>query len=332
MRKGIYGIFILLGFILIGIVGILFLPNTTNSSPAFIKIPSSTTEISDVLTSDIIQNKTTFKLASVVLQYNKVKSGAYKVTPNMSNFSIVRMLRSGKQTPIKFVLNNIQLKEDLASKIAQNLELDSASVILSLQNPTFCDSFNLNTENILTLIIPNTYEMYWNISEKKFFEKMQKEHLRFWNDARIKQATELGLSPNEVYILASIVQKEYAQKSERSRIAGVYLNRLKIHMPLQADATCKYATRDFAAKRVTDKHISFLSPYNTYKNLGLPPGPICVPEISTIDAVLRAEKNDYLYYCARPDLSGFHDFSNSYSVHQQRAATYRNMLNAQNIH
>jgi UPF0755 protein len=179
----------------------------------------------------------------------------------------------------------------------------------------------------LALFLPNTYEFYWNISPEDLLTKINKETEKFWNAERRAKAQKLNLQPAEVYILASLVQKEYTRKDERSKIAGVLINRMKINMPLQVDATCKYATRDFAAKRVNYYHTQYNSPYNTYKIIGLPPGPICMPELSTLDAVLMSEAHDYIYYCADPSLNGYHLFSRSLAEHESIASSYHRKMN-----
>lgn len=314
---------------------IFFTPNTESLKIVKLKIRSHgdyNQERNKTVSLMFLKNNLTFKIASLFLDFNKFKPGLYEINPGMNNFQLIRKLRSGKQTPVRFVLNNIQTLEDLASKISFYLEIDSIDVIEKLSNKNYCDNLGYTPDNIMTLFIENTYEYYWNIPFEKLIEKMQGAHQKYWNTRRMALVTSLNLNPTQAYILASLVQKEYSKKSERSTIAGVILNRIKIQMPLQIDATCKYATRDFSAKRINSTHTCFESPYNTYMNKGLPPGPICMPEQSTIEAVLNSKPHNFIYYCANPDLSGFHIFTSNYSAHRKVAAMYQKKLNAIGIH
>lgn len=328
-------LFFILLLLFMGGLWLFFIPNTTSSNKFSLKIHSEweTQNIETLVLAQLkLKSELSFKLAAAALDLSKYKPGLYEISPGMNNFQIIRKLRSGKQTPVRFVLNNIQTKADFAGKVAHYLEIDSITVIKNLNDPAFCEALGFNTENILCLFNQNTYEFYWNISFEKFILKMTDEYNKFWNPQRTALLQKQELTKNQVYIIASLVQKEYSKKSERSRIAGVIINRLNIGMALQIDATCKFATGDFEAKRVTSVHTCYDSPYNTYKYKGLPPGPICMPEVSTIDAVLNAEKHAYLYYCARPDLSGFHEFSKSFREHMQVAGKYQKQLNKIGIH
>ena len=314
---------------------VFFTPNTESLKIVKLKIRSHgdyNQERNKTISLMFLKNNLTFKIASVFLDFDKFKPGLYEVNPGMNNFQLIRKLRSGKQTPVRFVLNNIQTLEDLASKISFYLEIDSIDVIEKLSDKNYCDHLGYTPDNILTLFIENTYEYYWNIPFEKLIEKMQDAHQKYWNTRRMALVNSLNLNPTQAYILASLVQKEYSKKSERSTIAGVILNRIKIQMPLQIDATCKYATRDFGAKRINSTHTCFESPYNTYMNKGLPPGPICMPEQSTIEAVLNSKPHHYIYYCANPDLSGFHIFTSNYNAHRKVAAMYQKKLNTIGIH
>jgi len=243
----------------------------------------------------------------------------------------VLLLRSGKQTPVKVVVNNIRLKEELAGKVGSLLEVDSAGMMRLMNNSKFTLNYGFVPEAFPTLFLPNTYEFYWNTSGEEFVDKMAKEYKKFWTDERKTKAKKLGLEQSEVSILASIVEKESNFRSEHSTVAGVYLNRLRIGMPLQADPTLVFANRDFAAKRVLNKHKEIDSPYNTYRNKGLPPGPICIPDPRTIDAVLDAEKHTYIYFCAKADGSGRHAFASTYNEHLGNAREFQRMLNRQGV-
>lgn len=327
--KKIALVFVLMLLLMVGL-WLFFIPNTTMTKKFSLKIHSEW-EVEqvekEVLSQLQLKSNLSYTLSASILGLKKYRPGLYEITPGMTNFQLIRKLRSGKQTPVQFVLNNIQTKEDFAGKVAHYLEIDSTTVINHLTDSAFCASLGFNTDNILCLFNQNTYEFYWNTSFDKFMQRMNDEYTKFWNAERTSLLEKQGLSKSQAYIIASLVQKEYSKKSERSTIAGVILNRLNIGMALQIDATCKFATGDFEAKRVTSVHTNYDSPYNTYKYVGLPPGPICMPEVSTIDAVLNAEKHPYLYYCARPDLSGFHEFSRTFREHCQVANKYQKQLN-----
>ena len=206
-----------------------------------------------------------------------------------------------------------------------------SSDLSTLYNPTICETMNLDTANISCLFIPDTYEVYWDISIDELLKRMQKESARFWNDERIAKASALGLTPNEVITLASIIEEETANNSEKPAIAGMYINRLKQNMPLQADPTIKFALKQFELKRIYHNMLTLESPYNTYLNTGLPPGPIRIPSIKGIDAVLNAESHNYLYMCAKEDFSGTHNFARTYNEHLVNAAKYRRALNMRGI-
>lgn len=282
---------------------------------------------------NLIKNKTVFNLlANKMNLKNNVHGGHYTLNKGTSLLQMLRKLRGGLQTPVTFTLNNVNFKEDLASKIASQLEIDSNTVIHFLNNNTALQKIDYTTDNILTLFIPNTYQMYWNTSFENFIAKMQKENQIFWNENRTNKAKNKGLIPKEAFILASIVEKEYKHAEERQRIAGVYINRLKQGMKLQADPTVKFALGNLALKRILTVHTEYDNAYNTYFYAGLPPGPICLPETSTIDAVLNAENHNYLYFCAKADLSGYHEFNTNYTAHLNAARLYQAALNKLNIY
>lgn len=282
---------------------------------------------------DIIVNKKSFEWLAKKLDYPKyIKSGHYVVKSGMNNNSLLNMLRSGTQTPVDFTFNNIRTIEHFSSKVDEQLELDSLSFLKALTENDALKEMGFDKEKYAALFIPNTYELYWNISAEDFVEKMLNEYKRFWNESRVQKATKLKLSPIEVSILASIVDKETTKTSEMSRIAGVYLNRINKNWLLQADPTLVFALGDYDIKRVLDVHKEIESPYNTYKYIGLPPGPICIPSIAAIDAVLNAEKHKYFYFCAKDDLSGYHVFARNISEHNANAEKYRKALNKKKIY
>lgn len=289
--------------------------------------------IKEVLYSDnVIINKKSFEWLAKKLDYPQyIKSGHYVIKDGMNNNQLLNMLRSGSQTPVRFTFNNIRTLEQLASRIDEQLELDSLDFINAINNNESLKELGFNSHNYASLFIPNTYELYWNIEADEFVEKMINEYKRFWNEPRHHKADNLKLKPIEVSILASIVDKETTKTSEMPRIAGVYLNRLKNNWLLQADPTLVFAIGDFEIKRVLDVHKEIESPYNTYKYAGLPPGPICIPSIAAIDAVLNAEKHRYFYFCAKEDLSGYHVFARNIKEHNINANKYRKALNKKRI-
>jgi UPF0755 protein len=244
----------------------------------------------------------------------------------MSNDKLINMLRLGEQFPVNVVFNNIRLKTEFAKKISLQLEADSAGIMQVLNDSSYQAGLGLDTETALTLFIPNTYEFFWNTDAMQFMERMRRENRIFWDGEREQKAEGIGMSKAEVVILASIVEKETNKNDEKATIAGVYLNRLKRGWLLQADPTLVYASGDFGLTRVLNVHKNIDSPYNTYKYGGLPPGPICIPSIASIDAVLNAEDHEYLFFCAKDDLSGYHVFARSITQHNRNARKYRRAI------
>ncbi len=315
-----------------------FSPNTLpeKEEPYMLRIPSNATfkMVSDSLyQNDVIQELVSFSFVSKVLGYQEdVKPGLYTVKPRMTNLQLIKMLRSGAQTPVKLTFNNVRTKEDLAEKITRNLEITPDHFMDLLSDSVNIRKFGFEEETIMAMFIPNTYEVWWNVSAESLFDRMYKEYDRFWTAERKDKADRLGLSQNEVSTLASIVQAETQKADERPKVAGVYLNRLKINMALQADPTLVFAVGDFGIKRVLNVHKEIDSPYNTYKYTGLPPGPINLPEISALDAVLNAAEHNYLYFCAKDDFSGYHAFASNFDEHLSNARKYQNALNRAKIY
>lgn len=258
----------------------------------------------------------------------KVKAGKFKVKDGMSIYNLVKMLRSGRQSPVNLVITKLRTKNDLAKKIDKDFEIDSSTVMNFLNNEDSLKQFEVDTNTVMTDVIPNTYTYTWNTSMKNIFKKLYTEKNKFWNDERKQKAERLNLTPTEVYILASIVEEETNKNEDKGKIASVYLNRLKKGMKLAADPTVKFALRDFGLKRIYQKHLQFQSPYNTYLNAGLPPGPICTPSIKTIDAVLDSPETDYLFFVARSDFSGYSDFASDYRQHERFAKAYQHALDS----
>lgn len=282
--------------------------------------------------SGVIENRISFEILAKALNYpKKIKPGHYILTKKMNNKDIMSKLIGGRQDPVKLIFNNIRTKNDFAQSISNQLRIDSLSIIQKLNDNDFLSQFDLDSETALCLFIPNTYEFYWNTSIDKFFERMNKENNLFWNESRQKKLANNNFTKKQVYILASIVEKETNKDSEKADIAGVYLNRLKIGWRLQADPTLVFALGDFSIKRVLNEFKNIDSPYNTYKYSGLPPGPICIPEISSIDAVLNFTNHNYLFFCAREDFSGYHNFATNMDEHIINANKYRRALDSKGI-
>lgn len=284
--------------------------------------------------SQFIKSGFTFDLVAKFMNYKDgfIKDGKYMIRDGWNNRDLIGVLRSGSQVPINVTFNNVRNIEELSGKLAPYFEVDSLEILKYFTSEETLNKVELNRENILTLFIPNTYQMYWNTKPEAILKRIKKEYNSFWNEERRKEkADELGLSKAEVYTLASIIEKETNFKPERKRMAGVYLNRLKRGIPLQADPTVVYAIGDFSLRRVLNDHLEYDSPYNTYKFAGLPPGPIYMSSVNSIDAVLNAEKNDYLYFCAKPGYDGEHLFAKTLRQHNINANKYRRWLNSEGI-
>lgn len=262
---------------------------------------------------------------------SKVKPGRYRVYDSMNNNDLINLLRSGKQEPVHLVFNNLLTKEDLAGKIAGQIEADSVSLLNLMNDTVYLSKFNIAPKLIFVLFLPNTYEFIWNSSADQFMRRMYQESKRFWNQYRINKCALEGLTIAQVVTLASIIDRETSKEIEKPAIAGVYMNRLKKNWPLQADPTLILAANDYSIKRVLNKHKEIDSPYNTYTHIGLPPGPICLPSVSSIDAVLNYQHHSYMYFCARDDLSGYHNFTVSLAEHNRNAKRYRAALKKLNI-
>lgn len=266
------------------------------------------------------------------LKYTQPKPGHYRFANEISNRELIRRLQLGEQTPIKLSFTqSIRTREQLAGYMGKKLLLDSAEVILRLNDKEYLAHFGLTPETAVCLFIPNTYEVYWTMSADQLFARMQKEYQRFWNEDRLAKAKKLGLTPTEVATIASIVASETNRKEEHPIIASIYINRLNRGISLQACPTVIYAVGDFSMRRVLKRHLNIDSPYNTYKNRGLPPGPIRLASPDVIDAVLNSPKTDYLYMCANPDFSGTHIFSSSYAKHSAVARQYQRALNERKV-
>ena len=278
--------------------------------------------IDSLVANKIITNETAFEfLANRFNYWTNIKPGKYEFRKGTSLLTIVRTLRNGSQTPVDLVITKIRTKEDLARLVGKRFETDSAEMIAFLNSTDSLSKFGTEPEYSLWNVLPNTYTYFWNSSASKIYQKLYDESRKFWNEERKKKASALGLSPLQVYTLASIIEEETTNHSEKDTIASVYLNRLRTGMPLQADPTLKFAVKDFSIKRIYGDILNVESPYNTYRNRGLPPGPICTPSQRTIDAVLDPADTKFLYFVANRELNG-HLFSEDYEGHLKKRAGY----------
>ncbi len=331
-KKIFFGIFLIIG--LFGGYAAWQLLGPTVSAPAgnyfYIRTGTVYSEVrQSLIEQQIIGNTFFFDLAAKQLKYPaKVKAGRYRVSKGTSVLGLVRMLRSGSQSPVNLVINKLRLPEDLAQKIATGFEADSASVMEVLTNPETLRKYAVDNNTLLTTVIPNTYSFYWNTPPGKILDKLHAEKEKFWNEERRAKASALKLTPAQVYTLASIVEEETNKQDDKGKIASVYLNRIEKGMKLQADPTVKFAIKDFALTRILFGHLNNQSPYNTYQHEGLPPGPICTPSIKTIDAVLDAPQTNYIFFVAKPDFNGYSNFASSYAEHLVYAKAYQQALDS----
>lgn len=333
---------ILTFFILLLVAGgflywVIFMPNTAHfKDETYFYIPTGAVykNVLDSLeTRSLLKHPENFDQVAGFLDYpQKVIAGKYQLKQGMNNFELVKLLRSGRQTPVRLIINKERTKADIAQLLATKLEPDSAAFMAIFQDTAFLKKMGYDTNTVVCAVIPNTYQFFWDTDAKATFERLAKERDKFWTEDRRAFADSIGLSPNEIYILASIIEEETTKLKDKPLIASVYLNRLERGIKLYADPTLKFALQNFALKRIAGKTLYVQSPYNTYLNAGLPPGPICTPSIKTIEAVLHAPKTSYLYFCAKPDFSGYHNFAVTYSEHLRNARAYHRALDKRNIH
>lgn len=314
-----------------------YTPNVlADESDRIFTVPSGATfdEIQDRLHDErYVKDLLSFSVLAKLMKYDQnVKPGRYLLTADMSNLAAIRLLRSGQQEPVNVTFNNVRLKPALARRLCENLEANKKEFLALLNDEDFVKKYGFTTENVLVMFLPNTYQFYWTTSAEELFERFHQEYQNFWSEQRKKKADSLNMNPREVSVLASIVESETNKPDEAPKVAGLYLNRLQRNIALQADPTLVYAAGDFTIKRVLNKHKEIDSPYNTYKYTGLPPGPIRVPSINAIDAVLNYEDHNYLYMCAREDFSGYHNFATNLSTHLTNARRYQRALSQRGIY
>jgi UPF0755 protein len=323
-------------FLIVAIFGYVkfFSNNTTISKDEmYVTIPTGSTydDVKKIMT-PYVRNMSGFDLMASLRKYDSnVKPGRFLIKKGMGNFALVASLR--KNAPVKLAFNNQERLEDLCVRFSSQIEPDTTKLLSAFRDSIFLKANGFTKENVIAMFIPNSYEFYWNTSAEKFRDKMLSEYKNFWNKERLAKAEKLGMTPVQVITLASIVHKETVKTDERPKVAKVYLNRLEEGMPLQADPTVIYSLKlrdnDFnqIIKRVLYNDLTISSPYNTYVNIGLPPGPIALPDISAIDAVLNPDNNDYIYFCASVERFGYHEFAATYAQHQVNAKKYADWLN-----
>jgi len=313
-----------------------FKSNTGNfSGTEFLYINTGSTYadvIQVIKENNFVRDLACFEEVAKQMDYpNDIHPGRYELREGMGNYSIISILKGGKQRPVKLVINKLRTKRDIIRKFASNLEADSLELEKLFNNNAYLKTFDIDSNQIQCAIMPNTYELYWNTTADKAFEKIARTFQHFWTSERRQKAISLKLKIVEVITIASIVEEETNNNEEKPIIASVYLNRLKKGMALGADPTVKFAVGDFTLKRILKIHTATHSPYNTYLNTGLPPGPICTPSEKSIDAVLNAANTDYLFFCAKEDFSGSHNFAATYAAHLLNAKKYQHALDLRNI-
>lgn len=290
--------------------------------------PTEAAVMDSLVQNGIIRNAGLFSwVASRMGYWQQVKPGKYKIERGTGMLSLVRMLRNGRQEPVNLVITKLRTPQDFARLVGRRLETDSAQMMAYLQSDSFRVKRSISAAESMAFVLPDTYTYFWNSGPEKIFQKLADAYRAFWTNERKRKAEAKGFTPLQISIIASIVDEESNAIEEKDTIASVYMNRLQKGMPLQADPTVKYALQDFSLKRIYQKHLAVASPYNTYRNSGLPPGPICTPQQKTLDAVLDAPATDYLYFVASPAFNGTHVFSATYAQHQVKAKQYQQALN-----
>ena len=296
----------------------------------YVRTGASYSEVtSNLLSKKIIKSRRLFDLAARTLKYDVVKPGKYEIKKGISLFNLVRMLKNGRQTPVDFVIIKFRTKEEFAHRVGKEFETDSLEMINFLNNDDSLLKYGVDTSTWACTIIPDTYVYFWNSTPSKIFAKLYQASQRFWTKEKLQRLREKNLTTTQAYILASIIEEETSQRNDKGKITSVYINRMNRKMPLQADPTIKFAMRDFGLRRIYEKYLLTPSPYNTYLNKGLPPGPICTPSVETLDAVINAPKTDYIYFVANSDLNGGSVFTSSYKEHMKYAKLYQDALNKQ---
>jgi UPF0755 protein len=316
----------------------IFKPNVWTGEKDYISVyiptGSDFTDVKRILYGNgTVVNRNTFEWLASKKKYDEyVKPGHYIITHGMNNDELINLLRSGNQTPVNVVFNSLRSIEDLAFVVGAQIEADSSDISTLLNNDQFIRGYDFSDTSIMSMFIPNTYEFWWTTDARQFIERMDREYNSFWNEERVAKAGEIGMNPVEVATLASIVEKETNKNDEKPTIAGVYVNRIKAGWRLQADPTLIYAWQDYSIKRVLNVQNTIESADNTYRVRGLPPGPICMPSLASIDAVLNYEDHNYMFFCASADLSGYHAFAKTAKEHNRNARAYQKALDEMNVY
>lgn len=322
---------LIIALVLVGIY-LLMGPAVKNTENKFLYIPTGAKieQVKDSLKANgLIHSFVVFdRVASWYELPQNIKPGKYKVENAMSIYQLVKKLRTGRQETVNLVITKLRIREDLAKRISKNFELDSTAVMHFLNSNDSLLDFNVDTNTVLTDVIPDTYAYFWTADMRTIFKKLFAETEKFWNEDRKAKASRLGLTPTEVYILSSIVEEETNKQDDKGKVASVYINRLRKGNRLEADPTVKFAVGDFTLNRILHAHLDVVSPYNTYRNTGLPPGPICTPSRKTLEAVLDAPETNYMFFVAKPDFSGYSNFAVTYNEHLVYARAYRKALDS----
>ena len=317
---------------------IIYRPNVPNQlDQQILEVPNNSNFdelVRLLIEQSFIEDESSFRLVSKLMKYDQKKhyAGRFKILPNWNNRELISLLRSGRQAPVDVTINAVRQLSDMAGKVSRYIEVDSLTLLEYLRNPENLQKWGYTSENILSLFIPNTYEFYWDTTPKKFVARMIKEHNNYWSQKNREQSIKKhGITKSEAYTLASIIEKETTNPKERRTISGVYHNRLKRNIALQADPTVVFAVGDFSIRRVLNKHLSFKSPYNTYLNTGLPPGPIYMPTLASLEAAIFPEENDYIFFCAKPGYENEHSFASTLREHNRNAKIFHKWLNGEGI-
>lgn len=333
MLKKFLFVLLVIALVVLAIVGRFIFSNTPfKEKVKYLYIATGHATKEEVMTTiteqNLVRNPKSFGfLASQMDVWKTIRPGKYEIRKGTGLLELARMLRNGRQAPVNLVITKVRTKENLASLVGKKFETDSAQFIAFLNNPDSLVKYQLDTNNVMTAVFPNTYTYLWTSSPNGIFKKLYAEYKKVWNDERKQKAEALGLNPTTAYILASIIEEETTYDEEKGLMASVYLNRLAKNIHLGADPTVKFALRNFGLKRIYEKHLVTESPYNTYRKRGLPPGPICTPSLKTLDKVLNAPKTNYLFFVAKKDFSQGHVFTSNYREHLKYAREYQQALN-----
>lgn len=334
-HKSIFGLLAVVGLTIAAVGAMFLMPINKTGETAYLYIYKN--ETLDSIMSSLSQSSnrlgvTAVKSLAVITDYEEhIIPGRYELGKYTNALMLFHRMSSGQQVPVRLTIPSVRTMDRLAEELSEKLMVTKEELLKTFESKDSCAQYGVTPETMACIFIPETYEVYWTISVERLIEKMKTESKFFWNAERTRKAKALGLTPDEVITLASIVDEETANNAEKPMIAGMYYNRYRQDMPLQADPTVKFALKDFEIKRIYNNMLDVESPYNTYRNKGLPPGPIRIPSVAGIDAVLNLVKHDYLYMCAKEDFSGTHNFAKTYDEHLQNAAKYTKALNARGI-